>query len=262
MESISRRDWMKVLGVGIAASTICPAWAQPNATTGADDMVVIPGGPFLMGTTETQARQLAKRYGYDPSWFSGEVPQRKIELPDFAIDRYPVTNRQYAAFCKATGHAPRPHWNGPEPPEALLYHPVVHVNKADAEAYVKWADKRLPTEAEWEKAARGADGRLFPWGNEFHAEACQCDQRGSAQVPCTAPVTAHPSGSSPYGVMDLVGNAAEWCADGPGNGSAFIKGGCWMTQCPMNLRPASRTMSGFDNNATPFYGFRCAKDLT
>ncbi len=261
MHSLSRREWMKVLGIGLAMSTAAPPWTRAEAAVPADTMVVIPGGPFLMGTAEAQARRLAKRYGHHASWLDGEMPQRTVDLPDFAIDRYPVTNRQFAAFCNATGHAPRPHWGGTEPPEALLDHPVVHVNKADAEAYAHWAGKRLPSEAEWEKAARGTDGRLYPWGNEFHVEACQCDLRVNGPVPCTAPVAAHPSGASPYGVMDMAGNAAEWCADGPGTKSAFIKGGCWMTECPINLRAASRIMSGFDTNATPFYGFRCARDI-
>ncbi len=278
----TRRGWLITAGAGIAAGAL--GGVRAHATEPADDMIEIPAGAFLMGTTKKQAGRLAAKYGYHVSWFSGETPQRKIQLPAFKIDRYPVTNRQYHAFCTATGYAPRMHWQGSAPPERLLDHPVVRVNKADAEAYAAWAGKRLPTEAEWEKAARGEDGRMYPWGDLFKPKACQWDPGGGEYIlkgpPSmaapengkmamlvnaadvnTAPVTAHPDGASPYGVMDMAGNAAEWCSDGPGKGSAFIKGGCWLTAAPVNLRPAGRTMSGFTNNASPFYGFRCVKEI-
>ncbi len=256
MDRMSRREWMLSTGAGLAAcATQSAALVSEEA-----QMVEVPAGPFFLGTTRKQAEALAREYGYHVSWLSGEIPQRKVTLPAFRIDRYPVTNRQYAAFCKGMAYAPRPHWNGPEPPEALLDHPVVCVNKADAEAYAQWAGKRLPTEAEWEKAARGEDGRLFPWGDTFDPEACQWDQGVDPRGLGTAPVAAHPRGASPYGVMDMAGNAAEWCADSPGPGSAFIKGGCWLTTRPINLRSAARNMSGFTNNASAFYGFRCVKE--
>jgi len=258
MRGFTRRQWLLTAGAGAATWTAGPAWVGAVEDEG---MVSIPAGPFLMGTTEGEAARLAREYGHHVSWLSGEGPQRTVELAAYRIDRYPVTNRRFSAFCKAAGYAARPHWQGPEPPEHLLDHPVVFVDKADAEAYAQWAGKRLPTEAQWEKAARGTAGRLFPWGNEFVPEACQWDPGGDVRQLGTAPVTAHPRGASPYGVMDLAGNAAEWCADGPGPGSAFIKGGCWMTTQPINLRPAARNMSGFANNASAFYGFRCVKEV-
>ncbi len=259
---VSRRQWLRLAGTGILACSLGPAWGEGGEGKDGDDgMVVIPAGPFLMGTTEEQATRLAEQYGYHVSWLSGEVPQRTVELPAYALDVYPVTNRQYAEFCLATGYPPRLHWRGPSPPELLLDHPVVGVNKADALAYARWAGKRLPTEAEWEKAARGTDGRLFPWGDEFDPDACQWNHDRSPHGPGTAPVSAHPRGASPYGVMDLVGNAAEWCGDGPGPGAAFIKGGCFLSEEIINLRPAARNMSGFANNPSSFYGFRCARDV-
>jgi formylglycine-generating enzyme required for sulfatase activity len=245
-------------------------------------MVLIPGGPFIMGTTREDAEALAREHGYHPSWLGGEVPQRSVEVAAFLIDKLPVTNERYALFVEAMGHRPPVHWGGKEPPRDLRGHPVVLVEKADAEAYARWAGKRLPTEAEWEKAARGPDGRRFPWGGEFDPEACHFDRgglvgRGLSSLPQhlaeslretsfwlplgTAPATAHPKGASPYGVLDLVGNAAEWCADSPGPGSAFIKGGCWLSASPINLRPAGRNMSGFANNRLAFVGFRCAKGV-
>jgi iron(II)-dependent oxidoreductase len=281
MSRYTRRGWLITAGAGIAAGALGGTGA--DAAEPADDMVEIPEGPFLMGTSPDQAAELAAKHGYHVSWFDGETPQRKIKLPAFKVDRYPVTNRQYHAFCAATGYAPRLHWQGSAPPDALLDHPVAHVNRADAEAYAAWAEKRLPTEAEWEKAARGEDGRTYPWGNEFKSGACQWDPGGALVLKGqpsmtapengkmamlvnpgdlnTSPVGAHPEGASPYGVMDMAGNVAEWCSDGPGRGSGFIKGGCWLTADPINLRPAARNMSGFTNNASAFYGFRCVKEI-
>jgi formylglycine-generating enzyme required for sulfatase activity len=227
-----------------------------------EDMVTIPAGAFPMGTSEDEAERLARAHGWHPSWLAGEVPQRRIVLPAYALDRYPVTNRQFAEFCRATGHAPPPHWGGAQPPEHLLDHPVTHVNWAEADAYSRWAGKRLPTEAEWEKAARGEGGLLFPWGNRFEPHRCcwNPERRGSL-APATVSVAALPEGASPYGVRHMAGNVAEWCADGPGPGAAYIKGGCWHTAEVLNLRSAARIMSGFANNAMPFYGFRCAKEV-
>jgi formylglycine-generating enzyme required for sulfatase activity len=225
-------------------------------------MVVVPAGPFLMGTTEDEARKLAQEHGYHESWLSGEVPERRVELPAFAIARYPVTNAQYRAFVEATGHRAPPYWRGREHPAAAPDKPATSVNRADALAYCRWAGVRLPSEAEWEKAARGEDGRVFPWGDEFDPDALNWNEDGSGELTiATTPVDAHPRGASPYGVMDLCGNVAEWCADSPGPGAAFIKGGSWKTAEVINLRAAARNMSGFDNNAMGFYGFRCAKDV-
>ncbi len=244
-------------------------------------MVLIPAGPFLMGTSREEAEKLARRYGHHPSWLEGEVPKRRIELPAYLIDKYPVTNRDYTAFVRAARHRPPPHWRGGEPPPELLDHPVTMVDLADAKAYAAWAGKRIPTEAEWEKAARGEDGRTYPWGDGFDPEACHFDRGGPAvetpssipkhlegalrmpeRLPTgTAPVAAHPKGASPYGVLDRVGNVAEWCADSPGPGSAIVKGGSWLTSCPLNLRAAARGLSGFANNRLAFVGFRCAKEV-
>lgn len=233
-------------------------------------MVLIPAGEFLMGTTHEQVQKLAAEFGYHPSWLESESPQRKIDLPAFRIDRYPVTNEQYYGFCLETGHRFPEHWKESGPATELLDHPVRHVNlQDDALAYAKWAGKRLPTEAEWEKAARGTDGRLFPWGNEFNAEAC-CWNRSGMDGITTDPVDAHPEGASPYGVMDMTGNLFEWCSDGPADAplldravkfTAFVKGGAWITTEIIDLRPAARGNSGAINNTLAFYGFRCVNEV-
>ncbi len=224
------------------------------------EMVEIPPGSFRMGTSAEEARILAAQFGFHVSWFDGEIPEREVDLPAYAIDRYPVTNRRFALFCRATGHPAPAHWGGSGPPGHLLDHPVVMVNHEDAAAFARWEGKRLPTEAEWEKAARGTGGRRFPWGDDFMADAC-CWNRNRRNPPGTVSVRAHPGGATPRGICDMAGNVAEWCADELGPGTAVIKGGCWLTTSVFNLRPAARNMSGSANNRSIFYGFRCAKGI-
>jgi gamma-glutamyl hercynylcysteine S-oxide synthase len=223
-------------------------------------MILIPAGPFLMGTSLMEAEKLAKKYGHHPSWLSGETPERKVVLPAFRVDKYPVTIRRFLAYVQATGAKTPFDWVGGKPTEPQLDLPVRNIDREAARAFAKWSGKRLPKAAEWEKAARGIDGRLFPWGNQFDPEAC-CHDRGGVTPPTgPAPANAHPRGASPYGVMDLIGNIAEYCDDGPGPGSAYVKGGCWLTSSPLNLRCAAVGMSGFSNNALDYLGFRCAQD--
>ena len=228
------------------------------------EMVVIPSGPCILGTSREDAERLAREYRCHVTWLDGEGPERRVDVPAFAIDRYPVTNRRYAAFTKAAGHPPPAHWGGPEPPREILDHPVVMVHQEDCRAFARWAGKRLPAEAEWEKAARGPEGLLFPWGDRFDPEACvwnRDDPAARDRGPRTLPVDARPKGASPYGVMDLSGNAAEWCDGAPGPGCGIVKGGSWITQTPRNLRPAARILSGFAVNRSLFVGFRCAREV-
>lgn len=258
-QPITRRQALGSVGLAV-----CALGTGMAHDFGREEMVLVPAGPCLVGTTEEEAQRLSRQYGFHVSWLGGETPQRRVDLPAFLVDMYPVTNRQYHAFCQATGHPPRAHWLGAAPPPELLDHPVVMVNLDDCLAYARWAGKRLPTEEEWEKAARGPDGLLYPWGRRFDSRACWWNKDvpgASPGAPSTAPVTAHPRGASPYGVLDMCGNAAEWVAGSPGPGSGIIKGGCWMTETPLHLRPAARGMSGFANNQSHFVGFRCAKDV-
>jgi formylglycine-generating enzyme required for sulfatase activity len=164
------------------------------------ETTLIPAGAFLMGSPEGENV---------PEY---EVPQHEVELPAYRIGIYPVTNEQYAEFVKEAKH-PAPQkvgWFGQNPPKDKLDHPVVGVSWYDALAYCQWLSEktgrayRLPTEAEWEKAARGADGRVYPWGDEWETDRCNCSSSD------TTAVTAYPSGRSPYVCYDMVGNVWEW----------------------------------------------------
>jgi formylglycine-generating enzyme required for sulfatase activity len=270
MAELTRRQWIQGAAAGLAGFYFGSGFQTPSFgrleigrrfDSWLSRMVVIPAGNFLMGTTTQEVQALASTHGHHPSWMDGEVPQQQIHLPAYAIRKYPVTNWEFAVFCAATGYPPRTHWGGGVPPPVLLDHPVTFVSRADARAFAAWLGLRLPTEAEWEKAARGVDGRMFPWGSAFHSSACRWNVDPSAPGPRTSVVFAHPSGASPFGVEDMVGNVGEWCEDGPAPNTAYIKGGAWYSSQVVNLRPAARNMSGYEGNSGPAYGFRCARDL-
>jgi formylglycine-generating enzyme required for sulfatase activity len=259
MNAYTRRNWMgttALAGVGLTAFSLKAGAAKDEG----GETVLIPAGPFLQGTSREDADAIARKYDHHASWLSGEWEQCETDLPAYRIDKYPVTNRRYAVFVRATGHRSPSDWQHGAPAADTLEQPVRYVNVEDARAFAAWAGKRLPTAAEWEKAARGTDGRHFPWGNSFDPSACHHDHGGVTPPTGPVPVDAHPKGASPYGVMDLVGNLAEWCDDGPAPGSAYTRGGCWLTVSPLNLRCAALGMSGADNNTLDYIGFRCAKE--
>ena len=159
------------------------------------EMVLIPAGEFIMGSNE----------------FGPETPQRTVHLPDYYIDIYPVTNQEYKVFMDSTSALPPGHWGGFDIPKGLENHSVHRISWFQAKMYAEWTGKRLPTEAEWEKAARGTDGRRWPWGNEFDEKNALVWDRGEFVM--TLPVDAHPGGVSPYGVYEMGGNVEEWTAD-------------------------------------------------
>lgn len=202
------------------------------------DMVFIPPGEFTMGAPE----------GSDG--FPDEHPERRVYLSGYLIDRFEITNQTYAAFVQAAGHrAPENSnqaatlWANNQPLSGIEQHPVVNVSWADADAYCRWIGKRLPTEAEWEKAARGIDGRRYPWGNEWDftiansasywaqrtiefASGAEWDafwvkgdgarlakEKGIRGEVLTMPVESFPQSVSPYGLFGMAGNAAEWVQD-------------------------------------------------
>ena len=160
-------------------------------------MKFIPPGPFVMG-------------GRDEESPSNERPSHTVHLSAFFIDPFPVTNLDYLEFVRATGREPPRHWLKDKVPAGIGRHPVVNVSWEDAAAYAEWAGKRLPTEAEWEKAARGTDERNYPWGNRF-VEGERCNSNN--MIGTTTPVDEFPYGKSYYGLYDMAGNVYEWCQD-------------------------------------------------
>jgi len=226
----------------------------------------------------------------DRSAYQPEFPQRKVYLDAYDIDKYEVTTVQYLKFVLATDRPPLLDWqyDGGNFQESMASHPVMHVSWHDADAYCKWAGKRLPTSAEWEKAARGEDGRIYPWGNQpaglsranFGRTGLSGPVRDRPErlllYPPIISVDKYENAVSPYGVYQMSGNVAEWTADwydpnyyktapdrnpkGPERGTQkAFRGGGWVDSTP-SVRPAQR------NGADPtmkmnWLGFRCARDM-
>jgi formylglycine-generating enzyme required for sulfatase activity len=175
-------------------------------------MVKIPAGKFLMGSTKEQIADTVTDTR-NKDWFQNEMPQHILELSEYFIGKYPITNREYQAFVRDTAYNPPRGWDGDQFPAEKGGHPIVNVSWNDAIVYCKWLSKksrkqyRLPTESEWEKAARGEIGLVFPWGNEFDIRA----NTREAKIGGTSAVGHFsPQGDSPYGCVDMVGNVWEW----------------------------------------------------
>ncbi|MFQ5580543.1 MAG: formylglycine-generating enzyme family protein [Nitrospiria bacterium] len=223
----------------------------------AQKMVLIPAGQFIMGEDFSK-----KSLG----------PRHTVTLPAYRIDQYHVTNAHYKQFVDATGHRPPPHWFGPTPALSRLNHPVTFVSWFDADDYCRWAGKRLPTEAEWEKAARGTDGRMFPWGEKYLKKRANVFSEG---INDTTPVDALPEGASPYGVFDMAGNVFQWTSDWflpyPGNQTPHpnfgktlkvLRGGsffdCSYYTCGISFQTYNR-ISLMKQTKSISAGFRCAE---
>jgi formylglycine-generating enzyme required for sulfatase activity len=244
------------------------------------EMVFIPAGEFTMGSTQSELDALAKQYTPDSD--KGDGSQHKAILDSYYIYRTPVTVAQYLKFCDDTGHS--------KPPATIINpnwgkrdHPIVNVSYHDALAYCEWAGVKLPTEAQWEKAARGTDARTYPWGNVFDSYKLWC-LHSPAFVNYsggTAPVDSFPDGASPFGVLDMAGNVAQWCSDwydkdfpssrlaterNPENQSfgamkyRVLRGGSWRGTGPVCFRSAYRDDFG-PNSRYDDVGFRCASGL-
>ena len=173
----------------------------------------VPAGPFLMGTPDTERSLLAKRYGGTRESYAEEAPQHTVELAAFAMMKVPVTNAVYEQWVSDTGARPPITWRGNVSPGEVRCHPVVDVSWEDAMGFARWLSEKtgiawsLPTEAQWEKAARGSEGQQFPWGNMFDPGYCNVRESGRMG---TTPVDAYPDGASPYGLLDMAGNVWEW----------------------------------------------------
>ncbi|ODT44625.1 MAG: hypothetical protein ABS70_05065 [Nitrospira sp. SCN 59-13] len=229
-------------------------------------MVTIPGGPFVMGTQSPKGR-------------ADEWPQRTVQVDAFAIDEVEVTNERYMTFVTTTGHRspPNPYGTGVlVSAKGIEQLPVVQVTWYDAKAYCAWAKKRLPTEAEWEKAARGTDGRTFPWGEDAPTVKRANYDREWADDKTLHAVGSLPGGDSPYGIKDMAGNAREWVQDwydpdyyanaptknpqGPDKGIVrVIRGGSWHSP-HSDITATARGRGGFALQ-THGTGFRCVRSV-
>jgi formylglycine-generating enzyme required for sulfatase activity/acetyl esterase/lipase len=228
-------------------------------------MVLITARRVIVGTSQEERQELARRYDCHPTWLNDDLPRHEVALLAFWIDRYPVTNAQYLAFVEATGH-PRPAWWnrwGGTFPSDYAEHPVVGVAAQDAAAYALWADKRLPTAEEWEAAVAGADRSLFAWGDAWPGPLKHV---GQAQIfpdrPGTRPVGGGECGRSASGMEDFAGQTLEWVGDvRPHHGSQFrlLKGASWLHEDPVNFRVASSYFASENWQSAPT-GLRCALD--
>jgi len=258
-------------------------------------MVLIPAGSFLMGVLEQEIPKLAAMFGRVSEWYECEAPQRTITLSSFYIDKYEVTNKMYQQFCRSTDNRLPWYWKNGNYPDNQGCHPVHNVNWYDANKYASWADVCLPTEAQWEKAARGTDSRLFPWGNvldfrrvhylrlEYYWRREELDLPIVDGLPVgnrdvTAAVGSYPLGASPYGVMDMLGNVWEWCLDwadwtyytwgpsedpkGPQSGDERILRGCSGDYDLHKLRCSYRHAYKPELPFSSLIGFRCCYNLS
>jgi len=188
----------------------------------------------------------------------GDAKEKKT-LPEYWIARTPVTNAEYARFVTETRREPPEHWNGKTPPKEIADHPVVNVTWEDAVAYAEWAGGRLPTEEEWEKAARGTDGCEYPWGGTFDKDKCNSEESG---INGTTPVGKYsPDGDSPYGVADMAGNVWEWTAsEFDKEGRRVVRGGAFSSVSKV-VRCAFRYWHGPDGRGRN-QGFRVVLSLS
>jgi len=261
-KSEARVDEQVYYTAASADALLTPAmWQQIKS------MVQVPAGEFLMGSNDSRANK-------------EDRPQHSVDVPEFWIDKYPVTQAEYAQFVVAKHYRPPLNWDGGKIPEGLEDHPVTLVSWYNARDYCAWAGKRLPEEAEWEKAARGTDGRRWPWGNSMDASRLNTYY----QIGHTTPVTTYEHGASVYGAMDMAGNVSEWVFSelkaypkagkhdvlvpttdqftnvGQENVERLVKrvmrGGSWKSD-PFSTVTYRRNYS-LPNMASDFYGFRCA----
>jgi len=282
-----------VIGAGglvyaLDVSDVVREWTQEGKKLAAervklpahDEMVKVPAGPFIMGSDKK----------IDRNAYLAEFPQRTVYLDAYEIDKFEVTTVQYLKYVLAKDLPPLIDWqyDGGNFQETMSNHPVMHVSWADADAYCAWAGKRLPTEAEWEKAARGEDGRIYPWGNQMAGLSRSNYGRSGLSGPVRdrperlvlyppiISVDKYDNAVGPYGTFQMAGNVAEWVADwydkeyyrtapdknpkGPESGTQkAFRGGGWIDSTP-SVRAAQR--NGTDpNTKMNWMGFRCARDV-
>ncbi|MBI3636138.1 MAG: formylglycine-generating enzyme family protein, partial [Candidatus Rokubacteria bacterium] len=303
------RDWERTVEVAPnqrAEIVVDLEALGPARTISGDDgaeMILIPAGAFWMGAEQSEIDSfLAGCKTYKDAahqcdeWGRREMPRHRVVLDAYYIDKYEVTNGLFDRFVRATGHRTTAEregdgwvyqkkddkwqwlklnnvtWRNPNGAGASpSNHAVVQMSWHDADAYCRWAGKRLPTEAEWEKAARGTDGRRYPWGPDWDGSKAN----GDMKVGTTSAVGSYPGGVSPYGVHDMAGNANEWTSDwfdatyydrspernpqGPSSGTKrVLRGGSWIGSTTV-LRTTTRNYDYALDVRGANFGFRCAK---
>jgi formylglycine-generating enzyme required for sulfatase activity len=252
--------------------------------------IFYPTTTFQMGMPERALSELAKRYGGTRESYREESPQHRLVLPPYALAAVPVTNQLYAALVATGSSRPPIVWHGTLPPPELAMHPVTDISWHEAQHFCNWLNEqigtqlasyvngtlgksrfRLPSEAEWEQAARGDDRRSFPWGDDFDVLYANTREAGHGG---TSPVGAYPQGASPSGVLDMAGNVWEWTAsldrrypydaqdgreDNAAQGRRILRGGCYANPhgfarcaCRFRLPPTMHN---------EFTGFRLALNL-
>jgi formylglycine-generating enzyme required for sulfatase activity len=244
---------------------------QPAPAPLPGEMLPIPAGPFQKGLTSeeidtilAQFRDKGLRVNLDSARQAlSEETWETVDLPAFRIGKTPVTNAQFRQFVEATSHRtdaeragdPK-HWRIHDVPEKAN-HPVVYVSFHDADAYCRWAGKSLPTADQWKKAFRGTDGRIYPWGDTFDPKLCNTGE--SCRGFETTAVDKFPSGASPYGCLDMVGNVEEWTVTTQEDGTKAIFGGSWAMSCQVYGLPVLQRLArpGFYSNDL---GFRCVDE--
>ncbi len=229
--------------------------------------ITIPEGYVLMGTDKAELEKEITNRRVKPEWYADETPQKKVNVKSFMMDATEVTNETYKKQVPKHNFPPN-----------LAKHPVVNVAWKEANEYCKNAGGRLPTEAEWERAARGDGGLVYPWGNEFVADnvvfaetggvgaklkvgSYSLQQSGSSQLGGTKEVGLRKSGKSPFGLYDMAGNVWEWVAGWYDGKKKFrlLKGGSWLSPRE-SVRSATRLGDVGDVHFND-YGFRCAYDI-
>lgn len=265
MRTSNLNGWI-LLATSLCSATATFAQEAPSAPTPPEGMVYVPAGKFPMGTDQGDGTD-DNQANNTPLVNNDARPQHSVTTKAFFLDKTEVTNAQYKNFCDETKYPMPPQWVNGNFPDGQAEYPVTRITWYEARAYANWAGKRLPTEAEWEHAARGTDLRLYPWGNDWSNQYLVWES-GPTRV------GSKPAGASPYGALDMAGNVGEWVNDWfdayPGNpikqpdfGTKkykVVRGGAWYgsqelayTYYRQVCRPDQRSL---------WIGFRCAKDAS
>jgi gamma-glutamyl hercynylcysteine S-oxide synthase len=299
INSYPRNFFICLLLTGFISTVIPENGAAATAVP--ENMVLVNAGGFVRGIDKTPVGDQGVKpllnseikYSFSKDAFVDEGPAKMIYLSSYYIDKFEVSNSEYTEFIKATDYPAPAYWDHHQLNQPNQ--PVTGVNWYDANAYCHWANKRLPTEAEWEKAARGPAGSIYPWGNELDYDKANFAKGKTGQTYITAPVDSHPEGKSYYGVYNMAGNVFEWVQDwydpnyykkskdvrnpqGPEFGiktgvaktlggkpitgkKKIIRGGSWFAPAPSITTTHRFWNDPMNNSYGVGLGFRCARDL-